>query len=171
MGLEVRFVFWNVTVMNFRPILPWLALALLSLVFFAQSGCSEAAGSGVNVAIPRVLINCTTANCMTNATAPRMNVIITSSGCTSPFFGAVVSTSTRAINCNGTLGCQGEFSGWVDKSGSLASTLPAGTYSICGCIDYQASSTPFVKCDSSGSKDNVSISSGTGLQSISSWHD
>ena len=134
-------------------------------------GCAEVADTGVSVPIPRITMNCTTAQCRTNSTAPKINNVVTRSGCVAPLFDAVISTSTQSYNCTSVIGCQGEFSGWINSQGTAVTKMPSGTYSICGCIDYDNNSTPFVNCDSSGTKDGVAISTTTGLQSITSWVD
>lgn len=147
----------------------WAIASILTVLIFG--GCAEVADTGALVPIPRVNMNCTTSRCRTNATAPKINVVITRSGCVAPFFDAVRSTSTQSYNCTSVIGCQGEFSGWIDANGVATTKMPSGSYSICACIDYDNNSAPFVNCDSSGSKDNVFVSSVTGLQSITNWVD
>jgi|GEM_PF-4826237 len=149
---------------------------VLILVLFALQACSEAGlfptttnGSAV-INIPRVTANCQTSHCRTNVSSPLINFVITTSSCSDPLFGGVASSSTRSINCTGLAGCYGDANGWVSNGGSIT-TIAAGTYNICACIDYTATGTPWVNCNTLGELNNVTLSSASGLQMINSWTD
>ena len=150
-------------------------MLMLFAAGFALQACSDVGllpttnGNG-SVTIPRVILNCQTSQCRTNVQSPLINVIITRSSCTDPLFGGVVSASTRSISCNGTIGCYGEIYNWVTPTGS-STAIPPGTYNVCACIDYTATGTPWVNCNSLGSMNNVTFSSDSGLKTISSWID
>jgi hypothetical protein len=149
---------------------------LLIFGLLALPACSDVlglipdSGGQGTVSIPRVILNCQTSQCRANATGPLINVIVTTSSCTDPLFGGVVSSSTRSIFCNGTAGCYGEITSWVSDAGPT-SAIPAGTYNICSCINYSGGGTPWTDCDTTGEESNVLINSSTGLQIISSWTD
>ena len=151
-----------------------LSFLLLASAVSSFSGCGEAALNGSPVSIPRVIINCQSAQCRTNASPnPLISFMWTTSGCTAPRFGETVTASTVSMSCNGTTGCYGEVNAasWINKSGSTY-TIPAGTYSICACIDYTRTGSPWqTTCNTLGQKDNVVISTSTGLQMITTWTD
>jgi hypothetical protein len=149
---------------------------VLLIALFALQACSESgllpvtSGQGDTVAIPRVILNCQTAQCETNSASPRINVVITTSACSDARYGGVRSTSTRSISCTGTSGCYGELGGWVSSDGAI-STLPSGTYNVCACINYTASGIPWVTCNTLGEKNNVLFDGNTGLQFLTTWTD
>lgn len=148
-----------------------------AVAVFALQACSEVGlfptsgsdGSGA-ITIPRVILNCQSAHCRTNASAPLINVVITTSSCADPLFGGTVSSSTRSISCNGTTGCYGDITGWV-SSGGPTTSIAAGTYNICACIDYTATGTPWVNCNTLGSMSNVTLSAGSGMKMMTTWVD
>lgn len=139
---------------------------------FVLSGCGEPAASGASVSIPSVYVNCTTAQCMTNASPnPIIIAIITTSGCTAPDFGYTRSASTTSISCSAALGCYGQVTGWVDANSNSTTTIPSGSYSICTRIDYNRDYPASTTGDSTGVKDNVSIGSTTASQFVTTWTD
>jgi hypothetical protein len=146
------------------------AVAVYGLQACSDIGLLPTSGSSGQVTLPRVILNCQTSHCRTNVNSPQINVVITTSSCADPLFGAAVSSSTRSISCNGTIGCYGEVTNWVTVSGTAA-TIPPGTYNVCGCIDYTATGTPWVNCNSLGSLNNVLFSADSGLKTVSSWID
>jgi hypothetical protein len=148
-----------------------LFLLLVLIQACSATGLLPATGDDVAVAIPRVILNCQTANCRTNVSGPRINVTITRSACTDTQFDAIASVSTFSISCTGIAGCYGEVSGWVNASGSPVSSLSSGIYNICGCINYTNSGVPWNTCNSLGTLANVQITSGTGLKNVTGWID
>ncbi len=149
---------------------------VLLMALFVLQACSETGlvpASGGPLVIPRTIVNCTTAQCRTNATAPLINILITRSSCADPLFGGVVSTSTRAINCTSTLGCYGDVNGWVDANGNQTTEIPAGVYNVCGCINYSATGTPYVNCNTRAELINVMIPPTGGILWIqnAAWRD
>jgi hypothetical protein len=146
---------------------------LLSISFLMTSvGCSEPAASGASVSIPVVVVDCTTAQCRVNTTVnPIIIAIITTSGCSAPDFGFTRSASTSSLSCNGTTGCYGQMSGWVDSAGQTTSSIPSGTYSICVRIDYDRDYPASTTGDSTGVKDNVAMGSTTANQFVTTWTD
>ena len=150
---------------------------VLLIALFALQACSGAgllpitSGQGDSVNIPRVILNCQSSQCRTNSSSPRINVVITTSSCSDPLFGAVRSTSTRSISCTGTSGCYGEVNGWITADGTTTTTAPSGTFNVCACINYTASGTPWATCNSLGEKNNITIDANTGLQSLTTWTD
>lgn len=130
--------------------------------------CAEQAGSGRQVSVPSVTINCTASNCRTGGTA-RVYLTLTTSGCgdSNINFGAAA-TASSVITCTVGTGCTGSVSNWSSSSGS--STVGEGTYSICGTIDFNSSwvGTPEAG-DARSTLDNVGIVTGTAAQTLSSW--
>ncbi len=149
---------------------------VLPIALFALQACSGSGllpittGQGDALAIPRVILNCQSSQCRTNSTSPRINVVFTTSPCASALLGELRSTSTTSISCTGASGCYGEVNGWVSPSGG-SSTMPAGMYNVCACINYTSSGTPWATCNTLGEKNNISIDANTGLQSLTTWTD
>jgi hypothetical protein len=135
-------------------------------------GCGETAGTGLSVSIPAVQINCTTARCRSN-TNPKIFVYYTSSGCAiSPEFGLTRSGSTSSINCTVGAGCQGIIAAWIDSTGSSSTTIPNGTYSVCGYVDYTRNNISHPTAgESLGTINSSTISNGTATQTITLWSD
>lgn len=149
-----------------------MRLALILALPTILMSCGEPAASGKSVSLPAVYVNCTTSQCRVNAVPnPFVRVIITTSGCTAPDFGSIRSASTYSISCTAASGCYGLISGWVDAAGSSASTIPSGTYSICGRIDYNRDYPASTNGDSVGTLDNVAIATTTANQFVTIWSD
>jgi hypothetical protein len=143
-----------------------------AVIVLSLSGCAEPAGSGEPVSIPKLFINCTTSQCRTNAAPnPRITAIYTTSGCDAPDFGSIISASTEALSCNGTTGCYGELSGWIDSEGNPVTTIASGVYSICARIDYDRDYPASTTGDSRGILDDVSVVETTSNQFIENWTD
>lgn len=135
------------------------------------SGLLPSEENGAAVSIPRVIVNCQSSRCRANATAPLISTLITRSSCSGAYFGALLSSVTRSISCTSLSGCYGDVSGW-QTSTSSASTVNEGTYNICTCILFSGAGVPWTgSCDTIGSKENVTFSSSTGLQTINIWAD
>lgn len=148
----------------------WMHGALKRTIFvsltLAAASCAESSGTGEAVPIPRVVVNCTTSHCRTNAT-PYIFVIFTTSGCQRLDFGGTISASTASVNCTGSSGCYWEVTSWANG----ATTIPSGTYSICARIDYDRSYPDAGTNDTIGVLDDVSIGRNTLTQFITTYVD
>jgi len=142
----------------------FVSLALAAVLTLAS--CAESSGTGEAIPIPRVVVNCTTPHCKTNAT-PYIFVIFTTSGCQRLDFGGTVSASTASVNCTGSSGCYWQVTSWANG----ATTIPSGTYSICARIDYDRSYPDAGTNDTIGVLDDVSIGSATLTQFITTYVD
>ena len=157
---------------NFLDTTIFVVAALAALQACSGSGLLPiTSGQGDSVAIPRVILNCQSAQCRTNVASPMISVYITTSLCTDAGFGKFRAASTRSISCTGVSGCYGEVNGWVGVDGSTTSTLPSGTFNVCACVNYTASGLPWDTCNTTGEKDNITIDANTGLQSVITWTD
>lgn len=143
----------------------WLTIIAVAI---SLAGCAPA-DPGTDVSIPSVALQCATSHCRTNVSSPYIYVVYTTSPCSDPLFGGSVSSSTRAISCNGSSGCNGTMSSWVNPVGSTSS-IPSGTYNICACINYSGPGD-WSSCNTVGEIDDVSVSSSTGSQIITHWTD
>jgi hypothetical protein len=155
-------------------IAPIVLASILISNLALNTGCSESANSGAIVSIPTVQMNCTAANCSGFNGNPTMIAFITSSGCTSPGFGTVVSTSLNSVSCVFGVGCSGVLSGWIDGAGTPTSKMPEGNYSVCVIVDYNGNYNGLgaaMSGDSYGTLDNVAVSNGTGTQTVTSFAD
>jgi hypothetical protein len=147
-----------------------LKFVVAASAVWAMSACSETAATGEPVAIPQVDVNCSFFECKRSpAETPRINLIITTSGCSAPEFGATVASGTQSQICNSS-GCHTSLTSWVDVNGNPAATLPSGTYSVCGCVDFAPYGTPFVNCEAEGELNNVSIGQNTLPIDLNYWH-
>jgi membrane protein len=148
------------------------ALALMSLSSCGQQNSS----SSVEVAIPRIVIDCTSARCKSNSTSQLVvTVVFTTSGCDRSDFGGLISGgagpgANASVTCNATSGCFGQINTWVNSNGEPVSVVPSGIYSLCSRIDYNGS-YPIQDADTYGVLDNVQISSQGGTQYLRSWLD
>lgn len=147
------------------------ALTLTGVVFVLMSACAPGTGgTGEPVSIPQVVVNCTTAQCKTDS-SPYVFVTFTQSGCDNPGFAWQISGSTT-INCTATSGCYGSIPSWVeDGQGTVARTIPSGTYDICGWIDYNRSWPNYPENDTRGGLLGQAIVDGSGAKIITSWQD
>jgi len=150
-------------------ILSRVLLGLAGLTLFAA--CSESAGSGGSTSIPQVVINCTTPRCYGN-TSPVVHVLITPYNCDPVSDGFAVASSSLMVFCTATSGCYGTASTWINGQGQTISTVSAGTYTVCGRIDYN-NNYPGVKTDDTMSiKDSVTVSStASGPVHLTVWTD
>ena len=151
------------------------ALACITL-----SSCTESSSTGAPVSIPRIFVNCRTANCQSiSAPNPKIFVYLSTSGCDPQYiqYGTAVSSSTQAISCGASVGCYGEMTSWIDASKQIVTTIPSGTYSVCGIIDTYPYSYPasLHTGDSVGEISSVSIGRTAGATSanqyITDWLD
>lgn len=108
----------------------WLLSLLLGVVVVSFGSCQKTQSlDGL-----RVTVACTASNCLAGGEYNAF-VIVTSGLCSDLNVRAVASGNT-VVQCSPGGGCSGAVSGWVDNSGHSIREVPAGTYSICGVIDF-----------------------------------
>lgn len=152
-----------------HQIMGLVTFLIVLLMAMTLVSCAESSGGGKSVSIPRVFVNCTTAQCRRNLN-PRVIVIFTTSGCEQMDFGATITGTAEDINCIVGVGCYGEIKTWVNSSSLTMTTIASGTYSLCGLIDYNRD-YPNQVGDSRGMLENIPVGEGTAAQTISSWID
>lgn len=100
------------------------------------SGCAEAVGTGAPVAIPTVLVECTTPQCKAS-TNPLVFVWITTATCNWNLIDNATVVNSTTTTCDPTSGCRVVLpADWILGSNNQAtSTLPSGYYTVCGRIN------------------------------------
>jgi predicted small secreted protein len=115
-----------------------LKLSVLVLAAsFVVSACGEVVGTGEQVPIPDVRIDCRSNRCLNNE-SPAIFVYVTASSCNPVFLnGSEISTSTLQITCSPGSGCFGTMpSTWIGRDHTSTQTVPSGTYTVCAYITY-----------------------------------
>ncbi len=145
-------------------------LALGALALSQLSSCAEPSSGGTPTTIPQIVVSCTTSACSANS-SPNVHVLITPYDCSSSEGVAVASTS-MTVSCTVSAGCYATTSSWVNSSGTIT-TIPSGTYTVCGRIDYNHNyASGVITDDTTSVKLNVNVSSAsTGPINLTSWLD
>lgn len=149
-----------------------LVLVVLALsLLLVMTSCGEKAAPAIPVAIPSVTVNCTTLKCKANTT-PYVYVYITQFACDPSYANLAVASSSLRLNCTASGGCYGSPSSWVNGSNSVITTVTAGTYTVCGRIDYNGNYTSGIYGDdTTGSQNSVAISESISPVTITGWID
>jgi len=148
-------------------------LGFLTLGAWALGGllsCAESSSGGAPTTIPQIVVNCTTNACSANS-SPNIHVLITAYDCSSSE-GVAVASSSMSVSCTASAGCFATTSSWVNSSGAIT-TIPSGTYTICGRVDYNHNyASGVITDDTTSVKLNVTVSSSsTGPINLTSWVD
>lgn len=115
----------------------------------------------------QVSLTCTASNCLAGGEYNAF-VIVTSGLCSDLNVRAVASGNT-VVQCSPGGGCSGTVSGWVDNSGHSIREVPAGTYSICGVIDFNNDYVGSADSgDAVGTLTSTSLA-GTDAKTLSTW--
>jgi hypothetical protein len=145
-------------------------LTLGSLALGGLSSCAEPSSGGAPTTIPQIVVNCTSSACSTSSN-PNIHILITAYDCSSSE-GVAVASSSMSISCTASAGCYGTTSSWVNSSGAIT-TIPSGTYTVCGRVDYNHNFASGVTTDDTTSvKLNVTISAASsGPINLTTWND
>ena len=136
-------------------------------ILLISSGCAEVAGSGANVNIPFVRVQCTTGACNAN-TSKIAYVVYTTSGCNAPDFGAVASGSAT-VSCTIAAGCSGTVNQFVDSSSSTVTSIRDGFYSVCATIAMSPYTGTPQSGDMLGVLSSTSINGGSTQQTVTNF--
>jgi hypothetical protein len=150
--------------------LEWILRAVLTITsLFMVASCAEPANSGAPVAIPTVVVNCTSVDCRRNLPV-KVYVYFTASSCDPAFIDWATVSSSFALNCSGSTGCYGSPSSWVDARGAVT-TIPSGTYTLCGRVDYDNDYPTVTNNDSTANQDSVAVGVSTPPTNLTTWTD
>ncbi len=128
----------------------------------AAVSCAEIAGSGTPVAIPTVVVDCTTADCQAGPSQIAF-VYITDANCSIGFLGGAAASSSAQATCGGATGCRVTMTSWISGTSHETTTqVPSGTYTVCGYIDMDSSDSP-TTADTTIEIPNVSFVQGMGV--------
>ena len=116
-------------------------------LFLILGACGERAGSGSASPIPQIVVNCKSASCKRMTTNAVATVLITHYDCNPNSFQFGLASSSFTMSCDSALGCYGTAKSWVNLQNQNVTTIPEGSYTICGRIDFN--NTPLSYSDDS----------------------
>jgi hypothetical protein len=145
---------------------PMKQISLLFLLTHILLGC-ESSGTGEQVDIPPVRIECDTVECMGAPGIHRVVVNFTLSGCAVDqieLYPVVVGDAD--VTCIGT-GCTGTVSSWRDTNANSVTQIESRVYSVCAHINLDNITGKSVNDEYA--EENLLISSSSTLLTLSTW--